>query len=179
MANDAGDKKTCNDHKREYFESSGVMVPGHRPYSALGEWPCDQPDCPATTNRSGRAFCHMFGCNGRPDKKYMEKQSKLQQKWKAEKALTPGAAPYVPPGRRGKAAGKDGANTTAAQKTKELQDVNKKLVAEIKMFKNDKKGSVAGGAPPDKAATNQEVKALEQELKEAKKWAEARPDKPL
>ena len=95
------------------------MVPGHRPYSGLAEWPCTELDCGATGNRQGRAFCHKFGCNGRPTKEYREEQARLQRKWDAEQKLRPGTAPYVP-GAKAKPKAKGAAKSLGAKRIEQL-----------------------------------------------------------
>ena len=131
MANGNFDKKTATDHKRKYYEASGVLVPGHMPYNALDERTCPEPDCGATGNRQGRAFCHKFGCSGKPDKAYMAEQARLQRKWEAGKALSPAAAPYLPKagGRARGGAAPNAENQKLAAENKRLAAENKRLAA--------------------------------------------------
>ena len=177
MANGA----TSVDHKRKYYDASGVMVPNHGPYRPLGDWPCSEPGCFATGNRPGRAFCHKFGCNGRPEEGFRKEQARLQRKWEAEQKIRPGAAPYVPGAGRakpkGNAAGKTGGGADA-----KLAAENKRLVAE-----NKRLAAASTAAPPNASAPTttapaakanaKALKVLEEKLGNAKQWAADSPDK--
>ena len=89
------------DNKREIYVDSGVLVGGRKAIGDLPNWPCRK--C-ATSCRAQCGICSATGCKGKPEKPFMDQQAAKQAKWKLEKSLTPGAAPYIPPGKRGKTA---------------------------------------------------------------------------
>ena len=93
-----GRENTSNDHHRVIFETASGCFVCDGPQSwfkSLGEWVCSKLECGAT-NRPHNAMCFKK-CGGKPSREHMDKQAEAQQK---HKALTPGAAPYVPPGKR-------------------------------------------------------------------------------
>ena len=168
---------TSVDHQRRYFDASGVMVTGHGPYRALGDWPCTEADCDATGNRSGRAFCHKFGCNGKPTPTFMTEQARLQRKWDAEQKLRPGTATYAP-GAKTKPKAKAAAKSPEAKRIEQLEAEKKQMASKIGELQKISGGSPhTTSVPPEKPAAAKAVKELERKLSQAKEWAVQYPDK--
>ena len=109
----------------------------------------------------------------------MGQQTEQQNKWKLEKSLTPGQAPYVPPNKRGmpvgaaRAAGGGKAQTPSA-----LQKRLKAEEAKNKQLQQQLKGGGGGGRPAQvkPPPVSAEVKALQEKLARFKGALEAAPE---
>ena len=99
-----------------------------------------------------------MGCKGVPKADDCTKQGEVQKKWRDEVALVPGAAPFVPRGRRPKASGAV-AGTDLAKKLKTSEAARKKAEAETKRLRDAKLPKTAAQPP------NEQVKAFQKKLK--------------
>ena len=179
-----GRENIFNDHHRSVFETaSGCMVcDGPQSwYKPLGDWICSKRECGAN-NRPHNARCFKK-CGGLPEPDHIDKQAEAQR---AHRGLKPGAAPYVPPGKRAAAAGakpkaKAKAESPEAKRIREQDARIKKQDDELKKLRAGGGGGGAGNAVDkggDAADTKAKdlLKALEAKLQRAKKMAADYPD---
>ena len=99
--------KITRDHKRSIKETGSgcyVCLGPQSIFKPLGKWACEWGGCKAG-NDAHMAYCHVKGCNGLPPLEHRESQAEAQQK---HEGLKVGAAPYVPPAKRGAKGGAKG-----------------------------------------------------------------------
>ena len=114
----------------------------------------------------------MFGCNAKPPPEYVKEQARLQRKWEAEKAITPGAAPYVPNG-RGRPGPKANTESAETKKLKELEARTKKQEQELQKLRKASGGTgSAPNATAQKAAPTKAVEDCEERLRYAQDLAQ-------
>ena len=177
-------KTVYNDHKRAVFDalSGCVICDGPKSiFKHLGLWECNWKNCAGTQNRPEDAYCREKGCGGLPPSKHREGQAAAQQKHQKKHSLKVGAAPYVPPAKRG------GKTETATQRElREAKAETRRVQGELKKLQADKdqggkdgqggqQGATTGGVGT--TATAAEVKEIEGRLRTAKGWAAKNPGK--
>ena len=172
-----GRESVFNDHHRSVFETASGCLVCDGPqswYKPLGDWICTKRECGAS-NRPHNARCFKK-CGGLPEPDHIDGQAEAQR---AHKGLKPGAAPYIPPGKRAAAAGANAKAKAESPEAKRIREQAAKIKKQDEELKKLRAGGGGGGhavGKSDDAADPKAVKELENKLKDAKTMAAKFPD---
>ena len=169
-----GRESVFNDHHRSVFETASGCLVCDGPqgwYKPLGDWLCTKRECGAN-NRPHNARCFKK-CGGLPEPDHIDKQAEAQR---AHRGLKPGAAPYVPPGKRAAAAGANAKAKAKAEslEAKRIKEQDAKIKKQDDELKRLRAGTGGAGNAVDKGgdvADTKAVKELENKLRDAKAFA--------